>query len=688
MSEQKPAGVKRGFTTLQLLQLAAFATANGLVAAGQVPIKAATKTKPAHPEKISQSGTVPRQLALAIPGLIFPAKTRLNVMDAMIKAGWFHDGKKSNAFRAKTAEGQQIERLRGQIINYLVQYLAYLSPQFWAPPAQTGITAGKVAAGSALNDVLRTSWTWGSQKTGITLQQRYEAVRNVMSATTGEEPADAERTGGGIGKRRDWTQEDVTARVNISNGFLSKNVKKYLMASVKKDARVGASQDAQAQAARVVGPAIRQAFGIGADVTLGNAQTAIDQRLGNPPNARDTHQAFMAVVNAAGGGENAAMAVWLTLSASGLGQLLAGHLIAHPPNAAGEKKFSWNVNPNADDFVRASYITYVALFNKYVQAGMNGDRQPDDALKQSSGARRVGGKGILGTDDSALQGLAMNDPSKVAKFIRKAAQGQYSLDALKVAAQRLGANVDQGAILHATVQSALVEHVVRSYGPLVDQGSAAHVSAVAGALLINKYSKLEKNPALVPAGQAAIRRRLDAMYGKLTAPCTKDNYTAEDLKRIAKARALVIDPRAKTEQICAQLANAGVNPEAPTQQVSSGRREQTTAAVPRKPKSGGSGGALASLIQLPGGQQLSPGAAAVAARFAPGAQFQQTAQQLPRPASGGTQLPAPGLTRVPSGGRLTQTLLPAPTAGAGLQMPAPTAGVPGNILAQFSQRPQ
>lgn len=683
MATKQP-GVKRGFTTLQLLQLAALATANGLTANNLVPMKKGKAGKPDYAERISQSGTVPRQLAMAIPGLSFPPKTKLNVMDALIKAGHFNDGKVAGAFRAKTTEGQQIERLRGQIINYLIQNLAYLSPQYWPALPQTGITAGKAPAGTALDDALRTSWTWGSQKKGVTLQQRYEAVRSVMGQTTNQEPGDAVRTGGGIGQRRDWSQEDVTARVGLSNGFLSKNVKKYLMASVRKDARVGASQDPQANAARVVGPAIRQVLGISADTTLSQAQAVIDQRL---QTAQAVHQAFTAVVQASGGGDSAAANVWLTLSSSGLGQLLAGLLIAHPPNASGEKKFSWNANPNADDFVRASYITFRAMFDKYVQAGSGGDRVPEDAAKQSSGARRVGGKGILGTDDSALQNLGMNNPKQVAKFIRKAAQGQYSLEALKVAAQRLNANVDQGAILHATVQAALVEHVVRSYGPNVDAGSADHVSAVAGALLINKYSKLSKNPALVGAGVAAIRRRLDAMYGHLTAPCNKDNYTAEDLKRIAKARALVIDPRAKTEQICAQLQQAGVVPEAGSQQVSSGRREQATAAVPRKPKSGGGGGgALAQLIQLPGGQQLSPGAAAVAARFAPGAQF--TVQPSVRPPSGG--LPVPGLSRVPSGGNLRPaTVLPQPTMGGGLQLPAANAGgIPGNILQQFTQRPQ
>jgi hypothetical protein len=177
-------GVKRGFTTLQLLQLAALATANGLVANNLVP----TNPRTGEPIKLANSNIVAQQLMAAIPGLQIPPKVRLNMTDGLVTAGYFFDVRSPNAFRARTIEGQEIESLRGAIINYLMQNIAYLDPQYWPAPPQTGISAGRARTGAELESALRTSWSWGSEKRALSLQDRLTAVRAVLAQTTEQEP--------------------------------------------------------------------------------------------------------------------------------------------------------------------------------------------------------------------------------------------------------------------------------------------------------------------------------------------------------------------------------------------------------------------------------------------------------------------------------------------------------------------
>lgn len=179
-------GVKRGFTTLQLLELAALATANGLEANRLVP----TNPRTGAPIKLVNSNIVPQQLMATIPGLQIPHEVRLRIIDGLVKAGYFNDERGPDAFRARTVEGQQIESLRGAIINYLRQNIAYLAPQYWPQYPQTGILAGKAPSGAALDRALRTSWAWGSDMRTPSLQERYAAVLAVLAQTTEMEPPD------------------------------------------------------------------------------------------------------------------------------------------------------------------------------------------------------------------------------------------------------------------------------------------------------------------------------------------------------------------------------------------------------------------------------------------------------------------------------------------------------------------
>lgn len=682
---------RRGFTTLQLLELLSIATANQIHRSGK-----AVDEKTGEAISISGSYLVPDQLRAEL-GIFLPPTTHINVINALTKVEkHFNKGNADNAYRAITATGQAIEGKRMQILQLLfgpngrAQFLSP-DPQNWQPPNQAGVTAGKGASGSQLKKALVTSWSWNKVKgpDGKTskkqpnpnLNSLYQAVIAVATLTLqnpSQEPADPARAaGGGVGQKRDGSAADLAKETRGTTGFLPKYVAELLKDRVQKGQ---------------LAPHVQAYFGIqpatGAWVT--QAKNMIDQKLGtptvpngqggvsvNPQYAVNVFAAFTKVVTDAQNRTQVAgkNLVWTELTSSLIRKLLAGQNVALGRDAVKGKMWAYDANqtsmpqgaqPNTvQQFTRMVYDT---MFDLYVASGGQ-FRQNVAAAKKSSNARPGAARGILGVTDKALVGLVWEKPGQVSRFIRKAAQGQYSLAALKQACLALNVSTQMQnnqvvlvepaatAVLHQTLINLLVEAVVKNYASQVESpnGNAEAIQAVAAALKINGgFSKLKKAPQqTVQAARTAIFRHLDAAAGILTFDCVQEGGHARELKRIVKAHQVKVPKGTTDKQLCALLTSQNIAIQAASTQISSSRRnESESAAAPTSQRrKGGKKGKriaasnLANLVAAPAG-----GFGPASARFG-GVQNlfggqQQPAALLPRPNSGGllgqnTALPRP-----------------------------------------------
>lgn len=670
---------RRGFTTLQLLELLSIATANQIHRSGK-----AVDEKTGEVISISGSYLVPDQLRAEL-GIYLPPTTHINVINALTKVEkHFNKGNADNAYRAITATGQAIEGKRMQILQLLFGpngRAQFLSPdlQNWQPPNQSGVTAGKGASGSQLKKALVTSWSWNKVKgaDGKTskkqpnpnlnsLYQAVIAVATLTLANPAQEPADPARAaGGGVGQKRDGSAADLAKETQGTTGFLPKYVAELLKDRVQKGQ---------------LAPHVQAYFGIqpstGAWVT--QAKNMIDQKLGqptvpngqggvsvNPQYAVNVFAAFTKVVTDAQNRTQVAgkNLVWTELTASLIKKLLAGQNVALGRDSVKGKMWAYDANQTSmpqgsqpstvQQFTRMVYDT---MFDLYVASGGQ-FRQNVAAAKKSSTARPSAARGILGVTDKAASGLVWEKPGQVSRFIRKAAQGQYSLAALKQAAGSLGVQYPQDVVLHQTLINLLVEAVVKNYASQVESpnGNAEAIQAVAAALKINGgFSKLKKAPQqTVQAARTAIFRHLDAAAGILTFNCVQEGGSARELKRIVKAHQVKVPKGTTDKQLCALLTSQNIAIAAPSTQISSSRRNESEAAAAptSQRRKGGKKGKriaasnLANLVAAPAG-----GFGPASARFG-GVQNlfggqQQPAALLPRPNSGGllgqnTALPRP-----------------------------------------------
>lgn len=554
----------RGFTTLQLLELAAIAEANRLRATGQIPISEGT----GQPEDLNRSRTVITQLeAFLSQGghpLAFPAKARGLKLRKYLTGGadeqsWFNNGQLQPPFAARSAEGAYIESQRGRIYDYLAAgALAYVSNQTHYGLDYSFGKQGVPFAGSALDDIITSSWRLasGAAKSGrraaVSPQQAFQAriakVQAVWALTQrNQEPAAVERAGGvgRIGQRQPASPEDVNSRVAESNGFVSKNLAKAL---------------------KVVGQSPQQLY-----------QNFAAQAGNNPEGFRE--------------------ALWGSLGQGSLNTLLRGLGIRTPEDpATGKRSFRYNaaLRRGAQGQYDEAFSRFVfdALFDAYLQRGAGGDRLPADAQARSN--KRLenaalgigsGARGVLGTNDKALQGLSLQAPAQVAKFIRKALQRQYTLEALKQGARAIGAPVNESSVLQDAVIQSAADHIIVSYNQQVQAGSAAHTSAVAEAARLRGYNSL-KTAAAVDEARRAILRTLDAQNGFMTEPCQVDakghvtNYSKRDLKRIAKANGVALAAAATGAAACAAIGAVVARAPASADALSSGRRQPQAIAAP------------------------------------------------------------------------------------------------------------
>lgn len=711
----------RGLTTLQLLELAVVGLTKLYTRQGQAPTvtENVNGVQVTRQIDLAQSSLVSDRVATQL-GISLPKGTKMHVMDKLVKAGWFQDGRgqgeNARPFRATSAEGQQIEAKRAQIYDLASAVVRELAePSNYKAHVVGGVQRAPAGSGE-LEPLLRSSYSWGNAKKGQTLQSRINALQQVWQLTDrNQEPPAPARTGGGagFGAPRPASRANADLEIGQSAGFLNRNVVKFLSRHINKRATRQPTQ-VQLDAANRFGQALRQALGLGGQFNLSEVQQGLLNRFG--PTGQGVKQLFDAVVQQLGGAPAAGQTMWEAASTSSIKELIGGFNINKPnwqtTDGKARKDFvhvveAQGANPegNAAEFTR--YV-YNQLFVRYVQ-GQGVDRQSNEAAAKSNRRTNVGARGLLGTDDAALKNLTANNARQVASFIGKARKGFYTLEALRAGAQKMGIQIDPGVIVHDAVIQTLVDQVVRGYSSGIGV-DADKTLAVAAALNITGFGTATRgirDQATLLAARDAILRKLDAQSGHLTAPCTAANYKRRDLKRIAKAHGVKTDKIKTVAGACAALAAAGVNPEQPSQDaISSGRRQElATAARPSQAKSGRrSGRRSPTILEGLAGTNFSPGRAQNLAAFMGGQQAQQFQPQQPafqgggitgqvQPLSGsfspgGTRRAtqgqplnqfqqAPGLTL--GGGVAPSVVSTQPQAGGGLAFPTATGGVQGNV---------
>jgi hypothetical protein len=622
----------RGFTTLQLLELATISDANRRRATNQVPVSQSNNQKA---EDLARSRTVVADLEVFLSQggrqIQLPIKRGLRVIRKLSGGrdsnAWFNDGRAQPTFRARTPEGEYIESQRGRLYDLVAGNLQYLANQANFGTSNAFGQQGRQSTASALDDVVTTSWKeasgagsrsgsrggsprgaaggllgggqQGARSSQQAFQERLRKIEAVWALTQrNQEPPEIERQGGGgrIGQRQPASEEDVHARVAQSNGFLSKNLAEVMAGNIQNRRRTQGVSAQVLQQNQALQQAIRAAFGLPAGqldaAQLGQARQGLSNL-----SAQQLNQRFLQL--AGGNPEALREALWASLGDVSLRRLLGGLGIRKPESAGGRRDFRHSAGQArgaAGDFDAAfSRFVYDELFDAYLQRGAQGDKMPEDAQRRSQNRGNRGGpRGVLGTNDRALQGLSLANANQVASFVFKALQRSYTLEALKAGARALGVPVEESAVLQDAVIQQIANHVVVSYSAQLQAGSPAHTSAVAAAVRLRGFSELRTPQAVAEARQAIIRT-LDAQNGLMTEPCQMDdrgrvvNYSRRDLKRIAKANGISLRST-NMEAACAELSGQVQQAAASADALSSGRRQERVIGVQGGQKSGGRSG--------------------------------------------------------------------------------------------------
>lgn len=722
----RPAGgiVKRGFTTVQLLQLAATGIANAMYATGN-NVRVDKKTgarKEFRPAQANDVGDYLRE-----QGIPIPKSTKANPLSTAVKAGWFSSGKGKEAFSATSIEGGEIEKRRSQILTLAKQYLPFLSDQpvpvqgvvrqNWEP-SSAGKTKGAEPAGGKLKEVLATSYSWKGGPKNPTLSQLYDAVLEVMQHTGDAQPTVVnvvQRAGGAFFQKKPPASiQNVNDEVGKGSGFLSNNVLKYLTSRHSKDNGTGAANVIRGQINRYLTKenelrAQRREEPLAAPTDAGSYASYVAAA---NPNIGALHKNLKEVVDTIG-----ADGVWQSLSGGLLRSLLSGQNLSAPAGGRGKREWDWlsdqgSVTQPSNTLELARYA-FDTMLAQYLANGATIDQQNPAAA--SSGARggNKGLEGILGVKDESLKGLSTSGASgqdKVRKFIKNAVQGKYSMDALKEGARLLGVAVDQSAVLHDVIIAQLANAVLKAFEQQVNAaaagqgvGNGAAVAAAAAALGISGYSNLKSTPDRVREAALKVLAVLDAKAGRLVVDCSTGLLKKGDLKRVAKARRVKLSSKMTQREICAAIQAAPGGMDAPTMQVSGSRQEKEADAVAkvagaRKARTTRAVTDLAAILPQGLGSNLSARSRAVLGG--------PTGQQVQGPitlgrGSGSRTAPVPlsqssGSRTAPvpltqsSGSRTavrTSNTQPAPTAGPGLVVSGGTGGtVNPNLLNTFGNQ--
>jgi len=644
--EQQPL---RGFTTAQLLHLAAQITQNKIYQPEtQVKIKGgggATEAKHVVRKNLRDD------LAAQFPGIQLPDRVGTHAVKDLVKVGWILNGREQNAFGPANAAGQSLEQFRGALYDYAVQNFTWLADQRLWPQTRNPRT-GQVgySSGSSLDELFGASGyhingqdprnPGKNYRKPDTFEERIQGVATLLRATNrNQAPGAGVRSArGAVFQRAPASAQQLVAIINGGqyggkqyggiNGFVASKFADFLAKRV--------TVPVANESLQVIKDTHADYVGRRAPILAGGPGTSTELRdairaLGNNPALlyQRFRAAFQGVPDA-----QVSEYLWSLTGKSGLNELLSGYKISKPytgaVDAAGKQVRMWlhdipaQSNQNGDDALGYSRFVFDTLLATYIARGGNGDANVDPSSTRN---REQGPKGILGVNDKSIQSLGWDTAKgrqNLASFIRKAKQNQYSMPALLEGARRLGVQVPENATLHESVIVALREAVIQRLDGPARQGDALAIKAVAAALGITKAD----------VSAADLIRKVDAMYGrKTTAQCDADTYTREDQKRIAKANNIALKDLTSTAEGCAALA--GVPVVQASAQISGRRQENETqpaASSSRRREAGG-----APLIQQLAAAQLpayTPGTLAGFGNLL-GSVAQQPMQQPNQALSGG-----------------------------------------------------
>lgn len=700
----------RGLTTAGLLHLAAQIIQNSIYAQTGKTVK-----------------NLREEIQKQIPGLPLPARVGVKAMKDLKKADWINGGNATDAWRAKNVSGQELERYRQVLYDFVGTNAGYLFDQRFYPAVHVpGSPAGtpKVANKASSLDELWAGSNYrladGVDEKGKakyrhpnTFEERLQGVRALWAATQRDtEPGVRQVSARGGFQRGPADQNQALAAINggtyggkvypATNGFVVEKLAEFLAAKVSaKDPAVTPAANATPQQIQAI---------VQTNARLAQLHQQYKTQMapvlaGTQPNtpAKDVKAAILALgknpaalharvvaLNTALGGR-LADTLWDIASTTRIGNVLSGYNISKPqigvkPKVGTEKdvanrEWVWLPDVQADGSnpvgnpVGYTRFVFNALMQAYLQRGAAGNSQGYVEASSSRGAAR-GSKGIRGPNDKSLDSLDFRSDKgkkKVATFVRNAVQHQYHMDALLKGAQLLGIPVDATATLPETVIAQIREGVVKNLGPLADQGDQWALRAVGAALGMTGTF-----------GAADIRAKIDAKHGIMSSnDC--NSYTNEDLKHIAKGANVTLKGKTKEED-CRELQALAAQNKLATQGAGSisGRRGNAPSAPPKAVKARGKKKAAEEIRNLMGTGQapaLSPRTAAL---------FGRAAQPVQPTLPVGTAFPVPTSPRQSQRGvveingaqlnsprRNSQTAF-APT----VQLPQPATTIPTPLLPQ------
>lgn len=627
--------VRRGLTTIQLLDLLGFATEN-LVASiehdnmplfdaegkeilvpkrgpnGQQELEQARGRRRLRPTEISPKAreTIEKYLNMKLPGKENSTKFRETMAPVadkdtkQFKKGrvpWFNPAVGNAApFRAITPEGRAIEAKRSAILASLRS--PGMQP-FWTNPAMfavkpVGKNKGDSSTGSRLEGILTSSYSHGSKKTGLTIQDRVQAITAVMSPqyTTASEPDPPVATG--VGGRREASAAQANMNLTGTSGFLNLKVAKALSDLIS-DRRLSSTtsrplSDIERAARSRVSDALRAIV----MVPAGTGIEAARQALANEINKRGVHAIYTDLVNNVGGADT----VYKALGQSTLVNLLTGQMVNKPKRktADGEEKSGWVFNAaaaasqNPEDPAGYTKFIFDTMHRAYVASGgqqvLNNEAQK---LSDKRAERKARGedkpKGTYGPDHPLLAkegALTRVNAANVGKFLRDAHKGRFTTAALLLAAQKLGVTVDASVRLPSIIAGVIADAMLTHYGLEIDKAYASggiqavnpkHLVAAGSALNIKGFSNIKDTPAAKAEARDMIIGVVNSHYGVLTTDCNK--LHKEDIRRILTKSGTVAATGARKSQLCAALATSGKAGNSAPNAISGTRTERTVAYV-------------------------------------------------------------------------------------------------------------
>lgn len=646
---QAAEGPTRGFTTLQLLQLAVIANKNKMAALGQVPVSKVS----GKPSNLQGGKAVYENLRTQIGGLPAPpGKSAVKGVRAkqitpnVIKSmgpkgtGWFNGGQGLDAYeRRPGTPGDQIEAQRQNIYNWLGQNQQYLlNADAYVLPV--GVGTLHADNGGALAKALKSSYEFGVPKAakgrtkesltragwslrggpgvgpdGKPLKSFIQAVIAVYRRGSG--PPGAVVKSGRAGAVA--SAQDALDIIAGTRGFLNQKLADYLASRFNLKGNPSA---AQAQALAQFNDAVENTASTMAQQNnaianwnaagSGASKRQAIQALGTNP--RKLATLLTGVMQAVGGFARLADILWLIGTKSQIIEVMRGYDIHTPDIGANEKRsFQWlasttlggaeafpadGSNPNDANGGAVAYTRFVfnALLQQYLTAdangvptGAGGDLLSERGEKRKiTAAKNAGARGIAGPTDKsivALQAPAGKAPEAlaVALFVRKARQNKYSMEALQAGARLIGLQGQENALIHNAVIYSIVDYIVRTWGVPAQAGDLGSIVAVGAALGLQNMTWDDvkvASPAALEEAKAKIIRKVDAMYGILTAPCRNvdgkvvapDGLIDEDLKRVGAAHSVLQSKLKNASDACGALSQYV---QAPSQTISSKRREQT-----------------------------------------------------------------------------------------------------------------